>query len=262
MAPSTHNQAAAAKNIDDDGADAPLAASGKEEGEMMNPQAEGEGNWYQSKTCLVHPLLILVQFIFSGYHVLTSSALKTKGVDPLVFALYRELSASILIALYAYWAILKGGHKYVTATRERSCVFVSVCVNVYSRSYLSLSVFYIITPNHLHRNTHIHTHSWRLAKEHVPRFLLMGLFSAGNVLGAVQALTLITATNFAVLQPSIPVFTMMLSVLFRMEKMTCLKSLGLLAAVAGAVVVEVVRPDTGNFSKGRMDEYEYLCVCV
>lgn len=57
-----------------------------------------------------------------------------------------------------------------------------------------------------------------------------------------QALTLITPTNFSVLQPSIPVFTMLLSVLFRMERLTPLKALGLLAAVAGAVVVEVVHP--------------------
>lgn len=77
----------------------------------------------------------------------------------------------------------------------------------------------------------------------------MGLFSAGNVLGAVQSLTLISPTNFSVLQPSIPVFTMMLSVLFRMEKLTPIKTLGLLAAVAGAVVVEVVHspiPGTGE----------------
>lgn len=65
-----------------------------------------------TNACCVHPLLVLVQFIFSGYHVLTSSALKTKGVDPLVFALYRELSASALMALCAGMAVWKGKHKY------------------------------------------------------------------------------------------------------------------------------------------------------
>ena len=74
--------------------------------------AEEKLKW-RSKTCCVHPLLIIVQFIFSGYHVLTSSALKSKGVDPLVFALYRELSASVLIGLYAWWAVKKGQHAYV-----------------------------------------------------------------------------------------------------------------------------------------------------
>lgn len=103
-------QALVAKNVDGDGAaDAPLAAAGIDDENLL--KAEGGEKWYQSKACLVHPLLVLVQLIFSGYHVLTSSALKTKGVDPLVFALYRELSASILIALYAYSAIWKGGHK-------------------------------------------------------------------------------------------------------------------------------------------------------
>ncbi|EWM25961.1 nodulin 21 -like transporter family protein [Nannochloropsis gaditana] len=147
-----------------------------------------------AKTCFVHPLMVLVQVIFSGYHVLTSSALKTKGVNPLVFALYRELSASLFMALYACVAVWRGKHR------------------------------------------------WQLETRHIPRFLALGLFSAGNVLGAVQALTLITPTNFSVLQPSIPVFTMLLSVLFRMERLTPLKALGLLAAVAGAVVVEVVHP--------------------
>lgn len=37
--------------------------------------------------------------------------------------------------------------------------------------------------------------------------VLQGLFSAINVLGAIYALSLITPTNFAVMQPSIPVFT-------------------------------------------------------
>ena len=76
---------------------------------------DGKGKGCFTNTCCVHPLLVLVQFIFSGYHVLTSSALKTKGVDPLVFALYRELSASALMALYAGAAVWKGKHKYVRA---------------------------------------------------------------------------------------------------------------------------------------------------
>ena len=53
----------------------------------------------------------LSHLVCTGYHVLTSSALKTKGVDPLVFALYRELSASLLIAGLAAYAVHKGGHK-------------------------------------------------------------------------------------------------------------------------------------------------------
>lgn len=69
-----------------------------------------------AKTCFVHPLMVLVQVIFSGYHVLTSSALKTKGVNPLVFALYRELSASLFMALYACVAVWRGKHRYVEST--------------------------------------------------------------------------------------------------------------------------------------------------
>ncbi len=129
-----------------------------------------------------------------------------------------------------------------------------------------------------------------------------------------QSLTLISATNFAVLQPSIPVFTMLLSVVFRMERLTPLKVrgggrgkglggwdesrqagrqpsfrpterpnylliclfythftslhfttppqvLGLAAAVAGAVCVEVVGPDT-SFGSGSKADFVYGNVVV
>lgn len=103
-------------------ASAPGGGGGEVSGDASTPStiAGGDEDVDGSKskgcftnTCYVHPLLVLVQFIFSGYHVLTSSALKTKGVDPLVFALYRELSASALMALYAAAAVWKGKHKYV-----------------------------------------------------------------------------------------------------------------------------------------------------
>lgn len=68
------------------------------------------------------------------------------------------------------------------------------------------------------------------------------MFSFGNVVGVVEALTKVSATNLAVMQPAIPVFTMMLSVIFRMETLTPFKALGLAMAVAGAVTIEVVKP--------------------
>jgi len=99
---------------------APGGGGGEVSGDLSTPSTgagdddvDGKGKGCFTNTCCVHPLLVLVQFIFSGYHVLTSSALKTKGVDPLVFALYRELSASALMALYAGAAVWKGKHKYV-----------------------------------------------------------------------------------------------------------------------------------------------------
>jgi len=81
-----------------------------------------------------------------------------------------------------------------------------------------------------------------------------GVFSFGNVVGVVEALTLVSATNVAVMQPAIPVFTMMLSVLFRMETLTPLKGFGLAMAVAGAITIEVVKPGgkTGGHSASEL----------
>lgn len=81
-----------------------------------------------------------------------------------------------------------------------------------------------VLPLCTHTHTHIPTSSPTSHANAQPPNDIQGLFSAGNVLGAVQSLTLISATNFAVLQPSIPVFTMLLSVLFRMERLTPLKA--------------------------------------
>lgn len=160
-----------------------------------------------------------------GYHVLTSTALRSKGVNALVFALYRELSASVLIAGLAALAVHRGGHSWRIERRHlpRFCAMVRSMevphhggdgTATAGRQACTSSIQF----NFIIRSTDRPSHPHR-----PPNPNLQGLFSAGNVLGAVQSLTLISATNFAVLQPSIPVFTMLLSVLFRMERLTWLK---------------------------------------
>ena len=50
-----------------------------------------------------HVLLIITQFVFSGWHLLGFLALRG-GASPLIFALYRESIASVLMLLYVfYW---------------------------------------------------------------------------------------------------------------------------------------------------------------
>lgn len=73
------------------------------------------------------------------------------------------------------------------------------------------------------------------------------------MVGAVEALTLVSATNLAVMQPAIPVFTMGLSVLFGMEKLTGFKALGIAMAVAGAITIEVVKPGNGTGARSAKD---------
>lgn len=61
-----------------------------------------------------------------------------------------------------------------------------------------------------------------------------------------EALSMVSPTNLAVMQPAIPVFTMGLSVVFGMENLTILKAFGMAMAVAGAITIEVVKPGGGN----------------
>ena len=57
-------------------------------------------------TCLQHSLphiiLICINLIFSGWHIIGSLALGN-GVNPLIFALYREIFASILMICIIYY---------------------------------------------------------------------------------------------------------------------------------------------------------------
>jgi drug/metabolite transporter (DMT)-like permease len=136
--------------------------------------------------------------------VLGSTAINSKGVNALVFALYRELSASVLMALLAAHSVYRGGHSFVIARKDipRFVAMVSQVLEITLCPLLggvSLALFVVVS---------------------------QGLFSFGNVVGSVVALTFVSPTNLSVMQPAIPVFTMLLSVLFRMENLTVMKVLG------------------------------------
>lgn len=75
-----------------------------------------------------------------------------------------------------------------------------------------------------------------------------GFFSFVNVVGAIMALSYVSATNLSVLQPSIPVFTMLLSVMFRMEGLNVYKILGIAASVGGALCVKLLGENSGGIS--------------
>lgn len=63
----------------------------------------------------------------AGYHVLTAWALKSKGVDAFVFALYREISASIFIALIMSYAVRKRGDSMMIARKDWWRFLLMVC---------------------------------------------------------------------------------------------------------------------------------------
>jgi drug/metabolite transporter (DMT)-like permease len=144
---------------------------------------------------LVLVALTSVQFIFSGWHVLGKLSLsKPNNVQPLVFALYREVSASLCM------------------------LAIALCRDGFLRP----------------------------ARRDVPRFLLLGACSFANVVGSVVALKFISATNYALLQPAVPVFAAAAAVALRLEPPNILKLLGVLLSVAGAIVVTVLSPDPAS----------------
>mmetsp|Transcript_15410 Transcript_15410/g.46464 ORF Transcript_15410/g.46464 Transcript_15410/m.46464 type:complete len:404 (-) Transcript_15410:1079-2290(-) len=97
------------------------------------------------------------------------------------------------------------------------------------------------------------------------RFLAAGFFSFCNVMGSVVALDLITPDRFAVLQPTIPVWTMLISVIVGLEPLRWLKVGAIALAVAGAVVVEVGPGDDGgsaNTADQTLGTLVTICQCI
>eukprot|EP01032_Pedospumella_encystans_P024834 gene24834-28070_t len=78
----------------------------------------------------------------------------------------------------------------------------------------------------------------RIDKEDRTRFLILGFFSFVNVVGAMLALKYISASRFAIFQPSIPCIATFISIMLGMEQLTWLKAAGIALAVGGAVITE------------------------
>lgn len=138
--------------------------------------------------CLPHASLVVAQFCFSGWQILGKIALND-GADSLVFALYREIFASVL--MYGFMCF-----------RQKS-----TRIGIDSEDRL--------------------------------RFVLLGLFSFVNVVGTVIALGYISATRYALFQPSIPCVAAFVSIVIGIERFTWLKACGILISVSGSVLINV-----------------------
>lgn len=69
------------------------------------------------------------------------------------------------------------------------------------------------------------------------RFAMLGVFMAANICGFILAVSKLSALTVSVWQPTIPVFTMIFSVIFGVEQMTKHKFAGVAFMVAGAFCV-------------------------
>lgn len=86
------------------------------------------------------------------------------------------------------------------------------------------------------------------------RFLYLGVCSFVNVVGTLFALQLVSATRYAVMQPSIPVFATLISVFIGSEGLNIWKLAGIALAVGGAVLIEAWNSgDSGDDDKSPSD---------
>ena len=84
----------------------------------------------------------------------------------------------------------------------------------------------------------------------------MGIFSFGNVVGTAVCLKYISATNYAIMQPVVPIYASLMSSYLGYEAFSLNKVAGIVCSVTGAVLVEVMAffndsssDDDGNGSR-------------
>lgn len=131
----------------------------------------------------IHLALLLVQALFSGFHVVGKAVLA--DMPPLALAGLRVLIAAPLLLAVAWWK-----DRFLPPLRE------------------------------------------------MPRLALLGLLGVfTNQILFLVGLSYTTASNAAILMPSIPVFALGLSVLFRIQRAGARELSGVASAAAGAVVL-------------------------
>lgn len=81
------------------------------------------------------------------------------------------------------------------------------------------------------------------------RFFFLGCCSFVNVVGAMLSLNYISATRFAIFQPSIPCIATCISIFIGLESFTWIKATGITLAVGGAVMAEAWNDSTSSDEK-------------
>lgn len=94
------------------------------------------------------------------------------------------------------------------------------------------------------------------------RFLFLGFFSFVNVVGAMLALKYISASRFAIFQPSIPCIATFISIMLGMEQITVMKVLGIALAVGGAVIAEAFSSSSDDESNVMLGTIIVTCQVV
>lgn len=117
---------------------------------MFSSSGSTSNTRWTSWPWMPHLLLALVQLAFSGWHILGSLALKD-GADPLAFAAYREIIASIVM-LFIIWhnkqsVFVIKSEDYFRFCCLGFCSFVNVVSAILSLTYISATRYSLFQPS-------------------------------------------------------------------------------------------------------------------
>jgi len=83
-------------------------------------------------------------------------------------------------------------------------------------------------------------------RPHARSFLLMGFLMFASVAGFIIGLSMVTSFNAAILQPTQPIFALLIAWMFRLETMSRLKLLSIATACYGAILTVWISTLSGN----------------
>ena len=123
-----------------------------ESGSIIPPSSSSSSSTFFSSKFRAHILLLISQFCWSLWHVIGSLTL-SKGVNPIIFALYRELTASICMFLLVF-IMLGPSMKNFYIEKEDIlrfiflgfCSFVNVVFAIVSLEYVTATTFSVMQP--------------------------------------------------------------------------------------------------------------------
>lgn len=113
------------------------------------------------------------------------------------------------------------------ALKEGADPFVFVLYRELVAASVMAFILYIITGERI-----------RIDPVDYKRFFFLGCCSFVNVVGAMLSLNYISATRFAIFQPSIPCIATCISIFIGLERFTWIKAAGISLAVGGAIMAE------------------------
>lgn len=173
---------------------------------------------------------------------------RVSGKNSLVYA-----ATTFCMLLYAIWAFLA---KAAMETGASPYIFAFYRISGGTILLFFSLLFIRRSPNDYPKRL-VHA----FGKDDFPRFCLLGLLMALNILGFILAASYLPAMTCSVFQPTIPVIAMMLSVLWGVEIITWYQVGGVLFSMAGAIVVILsgysnAREDAPH--QGAVGELEHL----